>query len=632
MDGRQCKALTRKNQRCSRSAWKGSQYCRQHQWSRFGDAKWYCNTKTQGMIGITGLAMALVFFCIDQAFGPTRGRQEKNTDISKSILRHQEQSSCVSQEILNTAARIEQSLAEIEERLIANGSPPINTREDTVRLYSPAKQKEYEALVAEYQRIEKQLQAVQKQVTLGLNAQLVYAWTLHTLQRLSEAEVAYRSVMAAHPQNRAAMRGLGMVLFEVARYEEAEEIFLKVLQKYDGVADEGDRESSKDMNNLAMLYFATEELEQAEECIIEAVKRLEDEPLAETTTVAIMASNYGSFLAQQGKMADAERECLKAVTIGEEVGSEKPLTALFYHNLSAVYRRDGRLGLAFEYQTKAVNLWSRTLPDRHYWTAGGLHGLGEVWLAKGEIHEAKKHFEKSLVCIKEAFGEFHPWTAVLYQKLAHILKEEGNFDMARKQAESSLEITRKVFGNNRLPVAAALNQLGEVLRVTNRSAAAEGCFREAIRIHELRERPDLKKLGSLKGNLGLAVGDMGRLSEAEVLLREALVMDRQAAESGQKQTVVRLYNLAAFLQDKRHNIEEAVALYEEALAIAESTLPKSHPDIGRILNNLGAIQIKKPETRDEGRKLIQRAFLIFEASYGLNHPITRTAMHNLGML
>lgn len=621
-----CRSGTTRGERCKNPVVEGSEFCHKHHEKPLALMPWYKRRAPWRWIGtIIGIpvVVGMLYFSLDawRSWAADKAIMSAERETREEVRAEGEKTRHFSKD----------QFEQFEEKIIA-GVQQIYVREDALRGLSPEKRKEYQSFVAEYRRMQDELKVSQEKLNFSLEAQLAYAWSLHTLAKLTEAEVAYRSVIEGHSENSAAMRGLGMVLTEFARYEEAEEVFIAVLAKDRESLGEEHSTVAKNLNNLAMLYLNTERIDEAESLVQEAQDNLESQKDPASADTAIILNNYGSVLWKKGRIDEATAAYRRAIEIGERVGPDKPLTGLFYHNLSAQYRRKGSYELAQEFQVKAMSIWEGTLPEQHYWIAAGLNGMGELSLERGEYLKAKRYFERSLGCVKNGIGEDHPYAAVVHRQLAIVLKEMGKLDAAREEAELALQIDKRVFGTNHLRIPGDFNILGEVLRARKDYRGAEQCYRKGIQIINASKQSQPAVMASLKGNLGLTLAYTNRISEAELLLREALKISKAYYGKRHSKIVVHLYNLAAFLADKGGNVEESVQLYEEALRISETALESDHPDVGKILNNLGAIYIRKRETHEKGMSHLGRAVEIFEKRYGRQHPITITAMKNAGIL
>jgi CHAT domain-containing protein/tetratricopeptide (TPR) repeat protein len=211
----------------------------------------------------------------------------------------------------------------------------------------------------------------------------------------------------------------------------------------------------------------------------------------------------------------------------------------------------------------------------------------------------------------------------------------------------------------------ARNQLGRLLRDTNRPTEAEALFRRALADDEkLDEQHVFQDLV----NLGWVLHDLNRLAEAEPLLRRALTLAEsygpnyeqakalnslgallvETNRPAEAETFFRralqlaenfgygphiataLNNLGGLLQDSNRMVE-AEALYRRALAIEEQTLGLEDPSVGTRLNNLATL-LHRSKRSEEAEPLLRRALAIGEKSLGPDHPKVALRLGNLAEL
>ena len=148
------------------------------------------------VIAVIAIFLTVIIFAIQMRTGATKENQEK-------ILR---------------------KLAAMEEKF-PHKITPVMTREDAERPLSI----EQKNLLDEYENLKRAAEQAKITAQLGLNSQLSYAGALLREARYKEAESAYRTVIYGYPDNTSAMAGLGITLFELAKYQEAEKIFQRAL-------------------------------------------------------------------------------------------------------------------------------------------------------------------------------------------------------------------------------------------------------------------------------------------------------------------------------------------------------------------------------------------------------------------
>ena len=176
-------------------------------------------------------------------------------------------------------------------------------------------------------------------------------------------------------------------------------------------------------------------------------------------------------------------------------------------------------------------------------------------------------------------------------------------------------------------VAFHLDNLAELLRVSNRFDEAEPLYRRVLAIREKTFGPNHPEVAQTLSNLGLTLRVMSRPDEAEPLLRRALAIGEASLGPDHPRVAIRLNNLAGLLQATKRP-HEAEPLYRRALAIDEASYGHDHPELATDLNNLAAL-LRATNRLGEAEQLYRRALEIFEKSLGPDHPNSVTVRGNL---
>lgn len=147
------------------------------------------------------------------------------------------------------------------------------------------------------------------------------------------SEAAYRKAIETNPGWSWPYNGLGIVLFEIRRIGEAEEMF--------HTASAITPEWSRPHNDLAVLLRLAGRLDEAEQ---EALTALKLDPNDVATH-----NNYGNLLAARTKLTDAEREYRKAIELDPEHPSP-------HYNLACISARLGRRDEALQHLKKTLEI------------------------------------------------------------------------------------------------------------------------------------------------------------------------------------------------------------------------------------------------------------------------------------
>jgi len=145
----------------------------------------------------------------------------------------------------------------------------------------------------------------------------------------------------------------------------------------------------------------------------------------------------------------------------------------------------------------------------------------------------------------------------------------------------------------------------------------------------LADRNDLNTF-TLLNNIALFLQGQGKLTEAEVYLREALNGCRSTLGNENPSTLTSINNMGSLLQDQG-KLANAEIYYTEALELRRSTLGNEHPDTLTSINNMGNL-FKAQGKLDEAEVYYQEALNSSKSILGATHPDTLISMSNMGSL
>ena len=213
-------------------------------------------------------------------------------------------------------------------------------------------------------------------------------------------------------------------------------------------------------------------------------------------------------------------------------------------------------------------------------------------------------------------------------KIASVLYELARWEESEELLRAALAEATTLPGSKL--VATASNNLGLLLKDTNRIAEAEPLFRQALAVDESTFGSQHPKVATDLNNLALLLQDTNRLVEAETLMRRAIAIDDAAYGRLHPQLATGLNNLACLLHDT-NRIGEAEPLLEEALTIDETVFGHEHPSVANRLNNLARLYHETGRT-EEAEPLLRRALAIDEAVFGHEHPTVANRLNNLALV
>ena len=215
---------------------------------------------------------------------------------------------------------------------------------------------------------------------------------------------------------------------------------------------------------------------------------------------------------------------------------------------------------------------------------------------------------------------------VLHLKLGYAYQHiEGGQEKSLAHSRAALRFHE---GRGTWEEARLLNNIGSALLDQGKVTEAETYARHALEITERTVGASHLTMATKLNNLGMVLRTQGKTEEAERLFRRALAIEEGALGPGDLDTAVELSNLGGALL-AQGKAAEAEGLYRHAFAIDESARGPNHPDMARGLNNIGSALLAQGKAA-EAESFYRRALAVAEKALGPDHPHTATALNNIG--
>lgn len=204
--------------------------------------------------------------------------------------------------------------------------------------------------------------------------------------------------------------------------------------------------------------------------------------------------------------------------------------------------------------------------------------------------------QKVLEAQRRLLGEDHPEVADSLDELARIFVDiEKNLPEAEKAARGALAIRRRISPQGDLRVAQSLEKLSEVLK---NPAEREQLVRESLRIRRRLQGNENVDTALSINDLGVALHQQRKLSEALPLYRESFAACRRLLPAGHSRLAVVAGNVIG-------NLIELGELSEAETAIREFVPAniKARPEFSRHVSVLADLVFKAGKFED-GEKLL----------------------------
>ena len=210
---------------------------------------------------------------------------------------------------------------------------------------------------------------------------------------------------------------------------------------------------------------------------------------------------------------------------------------------------------------------------------------------------------------------------------ATLLQQMGRYAEAQRRFETVLELRERRSAPDALPVANALNNLGNVLLDQGKADDAVELYARAVRIAEGLFGPDHVTVGAFLNNLANAEERRGHGEQAWTRYERALsIFVRTYGEEHPDVAGFRM-NMAAAAW-RRGQLDDAQALYARALDVQRKVLDPEHPHLAQTLASYGSLQLERGEV-EHATTLLEESLRINEAAYADDHPQVAVSLQRL---
>jgi tetratricopeptide (TPR) repeat protein len=316
---------------------------------------------------------------------------------------------------------------------------------------------------------------------------------------------------------------LGRLLYEAARYRDAEPLLEHVLALAETEHGHDHPAVAAALNNLAQLLQATNRLPEAESLMRRALQ-IDKQSYGENhPRVAIGLSNLAQLLQATNRLTEAEPMLRRALQIDEQSNGEShPIVAIRLNNLALLLQATNRFAAAEPLLRRALAIDERSFGPEHPEAARTLNSLAMLLRSTNRLGDAEALLRRKLVIDEKCFGSVHPDVATTLNNLATVLQDTNRTMAAEPLLRRALSIWEVTLGEGHPKVAMVLSNLALLLQETNRLAEAEPLHRRALAMAEQSRGPEHPDVALALNNVATLLHAMKRLAEAEPLLCRAV--------------------------------------------------------------------------------------------------------------
>jgi tetratricopeptide (TPR) repeat protein len=325
----------------------------------------------------------------------------------------------------------------------------------------------------------------------------------HQAGRLSEAERAYRQLLAVNPRQPDALHLLGVVAYQSGRQEAAVDLIGQAIRLRDDVPVYH--------NNLGIAFG---ELGRFGEAVTHYKRALTLKP-----DFVDAHFNLGNALQEQGRPDEAIAHYQRAIAF-------KPGYAEAHNNLGNGLKQQGKLDESMAHYQRAIDL----KPDY----AEAHNNLGLALKEQGRLDEAMAHYQRAVA--------LRPGSVDVHNNLGNVLRQQGKLDEAMAHYQRAITLNPDY--------AEAHNNLGIALKEQDKLDEATLHYQRAVDL-----KPDFAEAHS---NLGSALKAQEKFGEAMVHYQRALALKPDYAE---------VYHNMGNVFQLHSKYGEAIAHYQRAIAL-----------------------------------------------------------------
>jgi tetratricopeptide (TPR) repeat protein len=241
----------------------------------------------------------------------------------------------------------------------------------------------------------------------------------------------------------------GLVYFEGGRWNEAEELFVRVLDLDRRYLGADHPFTLMIMRDLASTYRNQGQLTKAEELsvqVLEARKRVLGADHPDTLrSMAGLASTYS----KQRRWKEAEELNVQVLEARKRVlGVDHPDTLTGMGNLASTYQDQGRWKEAEELHVQVLEARKRALGTDHPHTLTGMGHLASTYWNQGKLKEAEELDVQVLEARKRVLGADHPDTLLSMVNLAHTWKSQNRDEEAVALMQNAVNLWSGKLGSD----------------------------------------------------------------------------------------------------------------------------------------------------------------------------------------
>lgn len=248
-------------------------------------------------------------------------------------------------------------------------------------------------------------------------------------------------------------------------------------------------------------------------------------------------------------------------------------------------------------------------------------------LSDGQIDAALETARAAVAAAAGDLGPGHPGYAAALLNLGNILKELGRYDEAEQAMREALHVAETSWGIGPLDLGKILNTLGALYAAQARYPEAEALYLQALAQEERIGRPDVA-VATWLNNLATAYARKGRADEAWPLYERSMTI---LADRGADEAIAETFSAMAALKAEAGEVADAERLLTWSLGIRTDLHGRDNPATALAIHNLGVLY-RSTGRLDEAAGLLEDAYRIRRGLFPADHPEIGSSQSQLALL
>ncbi len=383
---------------------------------------------------------------------------------------------------------------------------------------------------------------------------------------------------------------LGLVLFSLSRYEEAQIFLEKILESLGPISCENSNHMAEILVYLGLSYKELGNYEKAQSSLEQGILIYNESPCNDPVKIARSLTYLGTVYRERGNYTKANEVFQQSLEIYNQYFSEYNSRFAWTLGLIGITHIDtGNYQEAKIALEQSVSIYKK-LPIENIRYFRYLGALGMLYELLGDYEKSKELLEKSVKGYKgREYGEENYVTLYLTH-LGYVYSKLGNNKKAREFLDEGIRICEKCLSKKQNLKARSHAYLGDFYSMIGNYNEAIDLIEKALDIYEQHYGKNHIETAKILKMLAQAYLLKGDLEKAELILNKALKIsteDKHPDSHNYLEMLAEVY-FKKYTQNhcKDNSKKQAIKYLEQALETVEKYFPESSPHIIRIKTKL----------------------------------------------